>query len=150
MFGAAAHAYVYFIYGMYFCMNVTCEPEGMAGCILIRAVIPALGKAAMAHNRKLSATASDAQLTAGPGRLCRALGINRPAHNGLDLLDPASTLQLREDGFPPPECEISKRIGIREAADLPLRFSIRNHPCVSRPFVVKPRKPRARAGDPPV
>ncbi len=132
MFGPPGHAYVYFIYGMYDCMNVTCEPEGLAGCILIRALEPLLGLEDMARNRKLPAhTASEAKLTGGPGKLCRALGIVRAEHNGLDLLSTRSPLQLREDGAETGPVEISKRIGIRHAADLPLRFHLAGHPCVS-------------------
>jgi DNA-3-methyladenine glycosylase len=135
MFGPPGHAYVYFIYGMYFCMNVTCEPEGNAGCILIRALEPVLGREIMAANRRLSAKSSDAHLTGGPGRLCRALGITRPEHNGLDLLSPSSELRLFQDRWTPSQSEqveITPRIGIRHAADLPLRFSLANHPAVSR------------------
>ena len=132
MFGPPGHAYVYFIYGMYFCMNVTCEPEGLAGAILIRALEPVLGLEAMAVNRKLPAGTAPAKLTGGPGILCQAMAITRPGSNGLDLLDPDSTLQLREDGFSIPVPEITPRIGIRHAADLPLRFSTPGHPCVSR------------------
>src|SRR5580658_525544 len=73
MFGPPGHAYVYFIYGMYYCVNVTCEPEGMAGCILVRALEPVLGQEAMAANRHLHADAPAAKLTGGPGRLCQAL-----------------------------------------------------------------------------
>ncbi len=132
MFGPSGHAYVYFIYGMHYCVNVTCEPEGLAGCILIRALEPLLGREAMAANRKLPAATSDFNLTAGPGRLCQALGITRPAHNGLDLLDPSSPLRLFTDAFALTSHEVSPRIGIRHAADLPLRFSLAGHPCVSR------------------
>jgi len=131
MFGPPGHAYVYFIYGMYYCVNVTCEPEGMAGCILIRALEPVLGQQTMAVNRGLAANASPAKLTGGPGRLCRALGITRPEHNGLDLLDPQSPLQLRQDDWLPGPVQITPRIGIRHAADLPLRFAVTSNPCVS-------------------
>jgi DNA-3-methyladenine glycosylase len=132
MFGPAGHAYVYFIYGMYFCMNVTCEPEGMAGCILVRALEPVLGRDVMSINRKLTTDASAAKLTGGPGVLCQALGITRPLHNGLDLLDSKSLLQLRDDAFACASPEVTPRIGIRHAAELPLRFSIPGHHCVSR------------------
>jgi DNA-3-methyladenine glycosylase len=132
MFGPPGHAYVYFIYGMYFCMNVTCEPEGMAGCILMRALEPMLGMETMALNRKLPLHAPTNRLTGGPGILCQSLGITRPDHNGLDLLDCDSPLQLRDDGFLCEAPEITRRIGIRHAAELPLRFSIPGHPCVSR------------------
>jgi DNA-3-methyladenine glycosylase len=131
MFGPPGHAYVYFIYGMYYCVNVTCEPEGMAGCILIRALEPVLGQQTMAVNRGLAFNAPAAKLTGGPGRLCKALGITRPEHNGLDLLDPGSPLQLRQDDWLAGPIDISARIGIRHAADLPLRFALANNPCVS-------------------
>lgn len=132
MFGAPGHAYVYFIYGMYYCVNVTCEPEGLAGCILVRALEPVLGLDAMAHNRGLAANAAGAKLTGGPGRLCRALDITRPEHNGLDLLDRESPLQLRDDGRAAEAIDITPRIGIRHAADLPLRFAVAGHACVSK------------------
>jgi len=132
MFGAPGHAYVYFIYGMYFCMNVTCEPLGKAGCILVRALEPVLGRDTMAHNRDLPLTAPDRKLTAGPGLLCQALGLNRPHHNGLDLLSPQSPLRLFNDDWAPPEIKVTPRIGIRNAVDLPLRFHIANNPSVSR------------------
>ena len=137
MFGEPGHAYVYFIYGMYYCVNVTCEPEGMAGAILIRALEPLLGQPEMALNRKLAANITGAKLTSGPGKLCQALAITRSDHNGLDLLSPDSPLQLRQDAFPPGPIEITPRIGIRHAADLPLRFALAGNPCVSGP---RPRK----------
>jgi DNA-3-methyladenine glycosylase len=132
MFGEPGHAYVYFIYGMYYCVNVTCEPEGMAGCILVRALEPLLGLPAMALNRKLAANPSGAKLTSGPGKLCQALAITRSDHNGVDLLSSDSPLQLRQDEFLPGPIEITPRIGIRHAADLPLRFALAGNPCVSR------------------
>ena len=139
MFGPAGHAYVYFIYGMYYCVNVTCEPEGMAGAILIRALEPMLGQKEMALNRGLPANAAPAKLTGGPGRLCVALDITRPEHNGLDLLDPDSPLQLRQDSWTQTPIEITPRIGIRHAADLPLRFALAGNACVSRPTVARLR-----------
>ena len=132
MFGPPGHAYVYFIYGMYFCVNVTCEPVGQAGCILIRALEPVLGLDEMARLRELPVGASPAKLTGGPGKLCQAMEITRPEHNGVDLLDAGSELQLRQDGHEVDGVEITPRIGIRHAADLPLRFSVAGHGCVSR------------------
>jgi len=86
----------------------------------------------MAVNRKLAANSSSAKLTGGPGRLCQAMAITRAELNGVDLLDPASPLQLRQDGFFLSAVEVTPRIGIRHAADLPLRFALAGHPCVSR------------------
>jgi DNA-3-methyladenine glycosylase len=138
MFGPPGYCYVYFIYGMYYCVNVTCEPEGQAGAILIRALEPMLGQQTMAENRRLAPYASPSKLTVGPGRLCQALAITRSTHNGLDFLDPNSPLQLRQDNFPAANIAITPRIGIRHAADLPLRFALANNPNVS-PF--RPQKP---------
>jgi len=133
IFRTAGHAYVYSIYGRYFCMNVTCEPEGQAGCVLLRALEPVTGFAQMAHNRGLVSGAPAPALTSGPSRLCQALGLTRAVHNGLDLLDPASPLQLRDDGYQVEEALVTVRIGIREAADLPLRFALPGSDCVSGP-----------------
>jgi DNA-3-methyladenine glycosylase len=150
IFGPAGHAYVYSIYGMYYCMNVTCEREGQAGCILIRALEPLTGLEEMARNRGLKiprifrrggrngrgtdeACGNLKELTGGPSRLCQALGITRSADNGLDLLDPESPLQLRDDGTKIGRVLVTRRIGIRHAVELPLRFLLAGHVCVSGP-----------------
>jgi DNA-3-methyladenine glycosylase len=145
LFGHAGYAYVYSIYGQYFCMNVSCETEGQAGCLLIRALEPVVGAAQMAHNRGLDTNgitkgkAADRvarQLTSGPSRLCQALEIVRASHNGLDLTDPKSHFQIRDDGFQVNEALLTPRIGINPsnpALDWPLRFAVPGHPCVSGP-----------------
>jgi DNA-3-methyladenine glycosylase len=137
MFGPAGHCYVYAIYGLHYCVNVSCEPEGHGSAILLRALAPLSGTAGMALNRNLPPDAPPRLLTSGPGRLCQALGITRPLHNGLDLLDPASPLQIRDDGYAASDIAITPRIGIRHAADLPLRFALRGHPCVSGPATLR-------------
>lgn len=133
LWGPAAHAYVYAIYGRYFCMNVTCEPKGKAGCILLRALEPVgeFSIAQMAKNRGLEPDAPSRQLASGPSRLCLALDLTRPLHNGLDLLDSESPLQLRDDGFASQEVGITTRIGLTHAVDLPLRFLLSGHACAS-------------------
>ena len=133
LFGAAGHAYVYSIYGQYFCMNISCEREGLAGCVLLRALEPVIGIAHMAANRGLDAKAPARMIASGPSRLCLALGLTRPLHNGLDLTNAASALQVRDDGFPEPEVVTTPRIGIKHAVDWPLRFALRGHICVSGP-----------------
>ena len=133
LFGPPGHAYVYSIYGRYFCMNISCEAEGLAGCVLLRALEPVAGQAAMAANRGLPADAPAPLLTGGPGRLCLALQICRPSHNGLDLTSPRSPLQVRDDGARVPPYRVTPRIGIRHAVDWPLRFTVAGHPCVSGP-----------------
>jgi DNA-3-methyladenine glycosylase len=133
LFGAAGHAYVYAIYGRYFCMNISCEAEGRAGCVLLRALEPLAGIEEMAVNRGLERAARPRELTSGPSRLCMALGLTRPGHNGLDMLDPASPLQVRDDGFRVAEVLATPRIGIHEAVDWPLRFILPGNSCVSGP-----------------
>lgn len=131
LFGPAGHAYVYAIYGRYFCMNISCETEGRAGCVLLRALEPVAGEDEMARNRGLMPGAPARQLTSGPSRLCQALGLTRLSHNGMDLVDAASTLQVRNDGFQVYEALATARIGIHEAVDWPLRFVLSGHKCVS-------------------
>ncbi len=133
LFGEAGHAYVYAIYGRYYCMNVSCEADGLAGCVLLRALEPMAGMDLMAAKRGLASRAALHDLTSGPGRLCQALGLTRAAHNGLDLTDSTSPLQVRDDGFTAAEVLVTPRIGIREAADWPLRFALPGHRCVSGP-----------------
>ncbi len=105
LFGPPGHAYVYFIYGNHFCMNVSCEPEGEAGCVLLRALEPVCGIKAMAVLRGLRlsdpvvpSTAELRRLTSGPGRLSQALGITRPQHNGCDLCSRKSGLYIAAEG----------------------------------------------------
>jgi len=131
LFGPAGHAYVYAIYGMYFCMNITSEVDGLAGCVLLRALEPVAGLELMANNRGLPAGAAHRLLTSGPGRLCQALELTRPAHNGLDMTQPSSVLQVRDDGRPVTEVLVTPRIGIRHAVEWPLRFAVPGHVCVS-------------------
>lgn len=133
LFGPAGHAYVYSIYGQYYCMNITCETKGLAGCILLRALEPVVGIAQMARNRGLDEDAPVRSISSGPSRLCIALGLTRLLHNGLDVTSAKSPLQVRDDGFPECEVAITPRIGIRHAVDLPLRFTLRGHECVSGP-----------------
>ncbi len=133
LFGPAGHAYVYSIYGLYFCMNVSCEREGHGGGVLIRALEPVAGLDQMARNRGLTPGAPARELTSGPGRLCQALGITRSVDNGLDLTDPNSSLQLRDDGTRAGRVLVTRRIGIRHAVELPLRFAIAGNGCVSGP-----------------
>lgn len=133
LFGPAGHAYVYSIYGLYYCMNISCEKKGLAGCLLLRALEPVAGIAQMARNRGLDADAPARMISSGPSRLCLALGLTRLKHNGLDVTSSGSLLQVRDDGFPQPEVVITPRIGIRHAVDWPLRFALRGHGCVSGP-----------------
>jgi DNA-3-methyladenine glycosylase len=124
MFGPPGHLYVYLIYGMHHCMNFVCERDGQAGAVLIRAAEPLAGP-----------TAGDRRALAGPGKLCRALGITR-ADKGLDLTSAASGLFVADDGSPPGAIARSARIGVDYAGDWaqrPLRFYVPGNPSVSGP-----------------
>jgi DNA-3-methyladenine glycosylase len=131
LFGPPGHAYVYFIYGMHSCLNISCEPAGQAGSVLVRALEPLQGLAQMAAWRGLAPHAAPRLLTSGPGRLCQAFGITRATHNGVDLLSRDSDLQLRDDGYKTPSILATPRIGITKAAERPLRYVIAGHPYLS-------------------
>ncbi len=128
IFGPPGHAYVYFIYGMYECLNIVAEPAGQAGCVLIRALEPVSGLETMRQRRPAALTPAD--LTSGPGKLTLALGITR-AQYGVDMT--RGSLVVREPAerrlF---EVQVTPRIGIRECADLPLRFLIKGSPFASK------------------
>jgi DNA-3-methyladenine glycosylase len=127
LFGPPGHAYVYFIYGMYECLNLVSEPEGRAGCVLIRALEPVAGIDLMRHRRPTARKLHD--LANGPGKLTLALAVTR-AQNGADVTRGALT--VREPLDPRPiEIAVTPRIGITKCADLPLRFLIRGNPYVS-------------------
>lgn len=131
LYGPPGHAYVYSIYGLHYCINVSCLPEGIPGCVLLRALEPLKGSPEMRRNRGMSASTDLHQLASGPGKLCQAFGITRAADNGLDLTSAESPLGLVEDDFECGEVLVTPRIGIRKAADLPLRFFLAGHACVS-------------------
>jgi DNA-3-methyladenine glycosylase len=130
LFGPPGYAYVYFIYGNHYCLNVSCLPEGNAGSLLFRALEPLAGIEQMALNRQLEPSQLRL-ISSGPGRLAEALAITRTRDNGKDLLDPRGDLRLVDDGFGPPEIQESPRIGITKAIDLPLRYAIAGNLFVS-------------------
>jgi DNA-3-methyladenine glycosylase len=131
LYGPPGHAYVYSIYGLHYCVNVSCLPDGVPGCVLLRALEPLEGIDEMRRNRGLAASADLHQLASGPGKLCQALGITRMADNNRDLTLADGPLGLVDDGFPCGEIRVTPRIGIRKAADFPLRFFLAGHACVS-------------------
>jgi DNA-3-methyladenine glycosylase len=127
IFGPPGHAYVYFIYGMYECLNLICEPVGAPGCVLIRALEPLAGVELMRERRPAARKPED--LASGPGKLTLAMGITR-AQNGADVTRGA--LVVRQPADPRPfDVAVSPRIGIKKCADLPLRFHIRGNRFVS-------------------
>ncbi|HXY15625.1 MAG TPA: DNA-3-methyladenine glycosylase [Terriglobales bacterium] len=136
LFGPPGRAYVYFIYGNHYCLNVSCLPDGVAGGVLFRAAEPLDGIDAMARERGISIRKpSDLRLlTSGPGRLAEAFGITRERDNGKDLTSPDSDLFIAADGFPVAHVLTTPRIGITKAAALPLRYVIAGNPFVSGPM----------------
>lgn len=129
MFGPPGHLYVYFVYGMHYCANVTCLPDGTAGAVLLRAgeVVSDLTVA-----RALRPTARrDADLARGPARLASLLGLRR-AHDGVDVLVPDAPVRLlRGDPVDPALVRAGPRVGVAAARDTPWRFWIDGSPAVS-------------------
>lgn len=119
LFGPPGYSYVYLIYGMYDCLNLVTEPEGSAGCVLIRALEPLTGVDLMRRRRAKARRVED--LCSGPGRLTEALGITTSRDYGLDVTGPAR-LTVRAAQGPPPVVEVTPRIGINLCVDWPLRF----------------------------
>jgi len=135
LFGPPGYAYVYFIYGNHYCLNVSCEPEGRAGSVLFRALEPLSGIQEMARSRRVTLHGPNdlPKLTSGPGRLSEAFGITRVRDNGCDLTDAGGSLWLGDDGYKPGRILPTPRIGITKASGLPLRFLIADNRFVSGP-----------------
>lgn len=141
MFGPPGRLYVYFTYGMHYCMNVVTEEEGVGAAVLIRAIEPLEGCALMRANRLRRSTARvatprpipDRDLARGPARACAAYDIDRTA-NGASLSGPDLHLCAGAPASPPPPRIIaSSRIGITRATHLAWRFHLAGNPAVSRP-----------------
>ena len=127
MFGPPGYAYVYRSYGIHWCVNFVCEAAGSASAVLIRALEPTEGLAAMQRRRD---TADVRLLCSGPGRLTEALGITH-AHNALALDAPPFELRARADE---PDVAIGPRIGITKAIDHPWRYGLKGSRFLSKPF----------------
>ena len=143
MYGPAGHAYVYFTYGMHFCVNVVCMPPGTASAVLLRAGQVIAGEELARARRGPASTPRD--LARGPARLCQALGIDRRL-DGADLCDEASPLRLRKAAATVRSEEktaihTGPRVGVREGADVPWRFWLDGAATVSayRPYVRRRR-----------
>jgi DNA-3-methyladenine glycosylase len=128
IFGPPGHAYVYLSYGMHDCMNIVAEPAGKPGCVLIRALKPLEGLDVMRARRPRART--DRDLTSGPGKLTRALGITRK-HTGVDLTR-GDLIVLSRSPAPTFRIAVTPRIGIVKCAELPLRFFVEGNKFVSR------------------
>jgi len=133
LFGPPGFAYVYFIYGTHYCLNVSCEREGKAGGVLFRALEPLLGIEEMAAARglELQSPRDLPKLTSGPGRLAQAFGITRTRDNGCDLTSAQSSLWIGDDGFRSSKIGVTPRIGITKAAERPLRYLLEGNRFVS-------------------
>jgi DNA-3-methyladenine glycosylase len=133
LFGAPGYAYIYFIYGNHYCLNVSCLPDGVAGGILFRAVEPLVGAEQMALSRNMSLDSDRdlRKLTSGPGRLAEAFGITRERDNGKDLTSALSDLFIADDGYRVRRVLTTPRIGITKAAALPLRYLVAGNEFVS-------------------
>ncbi len=138
MFGPPGHAYVYFTYGMHFCLNFVTQNGRSASAVLVRALEPVAGVDLMRRRRGLEEVA---RLARGPGNVARALGLGRE-HDGLDLTRGPlwlSDLSPRRRGH---RIARGPRIGLRVAVGRPWRFFLAGHPCVSAPRAARPRASR--------
>ena len=127
MFGPPGYAYVYRSYGIHWCLNFVCEPEGSASAVLIRALEPTRGVAAMRRRRGVE---NERLLCSGPGRVGEALGITG-AHYGLALDRPPFALIARPHEV---ELAVGPRIGISKAMDHPWRYGLKGSRFLSKPF----------------
>ena len=174
LFGPPGYAYVYFIYGNHYCLNVSCLADGIAGGILFRAAEPLAGIEEMARSRGVALLKAgnddrsntrelslqpggDARppltqiqgrllrkLTSGPGRLAEAFGITRERDNRKDLTSARSGLFIADDGYRVRRILATPRIGITKAAERPLRYVIAGNEFVSGPKARDPAESRAR------
>lgn len=135
MFGPPGHAYVYFTYGMHFCVNLVCMGAGTAAAVLVRAGEIVEGRTLASDRRPRSASRD---LARGPARLCQALAIGREL-TGTDVCDPSSPLRVLA-GSPAPGFRTGPRTGVSTAKDVPWRFWIDGDPSVSPYRVHTPRR----------
>lgn len=128
MFGPPGHLYVYFTYGMHFCMNVVTGSEGSGSAVLLRAAEPLEG---LAHMRRRRETDDPLLLCSGPARLSQAFDVGR-AENGLDLVNGGRLALERGSRIHPDRVDAGPRVGIRTGAERPWRFQVEGSPFVSR------------------
>ena len=148
LFGPPGFAYVYFIYGNYYCLNVSCLSDGVPGGVLFRALEPLTGVKEMAAGRGLKAPEPEdlkklswlRKISSGPGRMCEAFGITRARDNGKSFVSSQSDLQIADDGYRLRRVLVGPRIGITKSAAEQLRYLIADNP-----FVSVPLRPRVKA-----
>ena len=146
MFGPPGYAYVYFTYGMHFCVNLVCLPAGTASAVLLRAGRIVAGEE-LARQRRASNGNGTRELARGPARLCQALGIDR-AQNGADVCSADSALRIRGPMGGTTDRSVNEiltgpRVGVSSGAEVAWRFWLSGEPTVSayRPHVPRKRKP---------
>lgn len=127
MFGPPGFVYVYRSYGIHWCLNFVCEAEGSASAVLIRALEPTAGIAAMRRRRGVPDVRA---LCSGPGKLCQALGVTH-IHNGLALDRPPFELRERAEKL---EIAVGPRVGLTKAVDKPWRYGLEGSKFLSKPF----------------
>jgi DNA-3-methyladenine glycosylase len=137
LFGPPGRAYVYFIYGNHYCLNVSCLPDGVAGGVLFRALEPVSGIAQMAAARGVAVRSpSDLRLiSSGPGRLAEALDVTRERDNDKSFVSKKSDLRIGDDGYRVRRVIVTPRIGIVKSAAMPLRYLVAGNRFVSGPKV---------------
>lgn len=148
LFGPPGYAYVYFIYGNYYCLNVSCLPDGVAGGVLFRAMEPVAGIREMTEVRGIHLGEAGGagnvallrRISSGPGRMCEALGVTRDRDNGKSLFSTRSDLRIVDDGYRVSHVTVTPRIGITKSADEPLRYVVGGNPFVSGTRLPRPAK----------
>jgi DNA-3-methyladenine glycosylase len=139
LFGPPGYAYVYFIYGNHYCLNVSCLPDGVPGGVLFRALEPVTGIKQMAKARGLEVPRDPTswrisflkKISSGPGRMTEALGVTRERDNGKNLMSTRSDLRIADDGFHVRRIMVTPRIGIVKSAEHMLRYFIARNAFVS-------------------
>jgi DNA-3-methyladenine glycosylase len=135
MFGPPGHAYVYFIYGVHYCLNVSCLREGVAGAVLFRAIEPVVGVEQMAAARGLTVQKDSdlRKISSGPGRMAEAFGVTRERDNDKSFVSAQSDLRIGDDGYRVRRVIVTPRVGIAKSAAMPLRYLIAGNRFVSGP-----------------
>ena len=141
LYGPPGIAYVYFIYGMYWCFNAVTRAEGEPSAVLVRALEPLRGRELM-RSRRGPRVKRDQDLTNGPGKLCQALGITK-CHNRAPLQKPPLVIRYGV-AVPREAVTVTPRIGISQSADWPLRWFVSDSPFVSKTPSGFPRLPAAK------
>lgn len=133
LFGPPGRAYVYFIYGNHYCLNVSCLPDGVAGGVLFRAVEPVAGIEEMAAARGVAVRSpSDLRkISSGPGRMAEAFGVTRERDNDKSFVSGKSDLRIGDDGYRVRRAIVTPRIGIVKSAAMPLRYLVAGNRFVS-------------------